>query len=327
MKQSELVTLLGLTVDDLAVTAAVAAGGGKPLKATNPNNATCESIDKAHNIALWAHYDIINERFQPTRNAGKKWVTYLWCIRLVEREPTKAKPDPKPTSFWDMSPEPGTLTTQAEIEAFFGPHRRRYGNELAYRKQVAKDVDVTIRWDVTTETANSYWLKVSEDIELKPAELLDLALLTSGEYAVNAELMGIKWLFDRGYLSLPADTAAPTNSIEDVHQFVTTLLNGHLWASQLNPDIELLHEFVVLSQQANYGIKKGDDQVRFYTHFTLIDSTDQAANFHATEQRDYLAAIAMIRAVAFNDDTYRAFATSMDASFARYRDLIADGYA
>jgi hypothetical protein len=326
MKQSELVPLLGLTIGDPAVTAAVAAGGGKALKSATPNNSTNESIDKANNIALWAAYDVINERFQPVRQEAKKWVTYLWCIRLVEKEPTKAKPDPKPASFWDLSPDPGSLTTQAEIETFFGPPQHRYGTELAYRKSVADEVDVTIRWDTNTGTANSYWMKVAEDIELKPSELLDLALLESGEFAVNAELMDIKWMFDRGYLDLPADTAAPANTLRDVSAFVTKSLKGRLWASQLNPKIAGLFEFIRLSDQANYGIKKGDDEVRFYTHFTLRDSAGKADAFRALEDSDYLAAIAIIRDIPFNDDTYAAFAAAMDASFAKYLGLIADGY-
>jgi hypothetical protein len=111
-----------------------------------------------------------------------------------------------------------------------------------------------------------------------------------------------------------------------MHAWVGEHLRGHLWASQLNGSVSHLFEFQRLTDGANYGLKKGDDQVLFYSHFTLIESTPQAAEFKRLLEPDYLAAIAMIRNVPFNHTTYIAFAAALDESFAHYKRLIADGY-
>jgi hypothetical protein len=111
----------------------------------NSEQQPCESIDKANNIAYWATHQIVSDTFWPPKQSGKKWVMYLWCVRLVEKDPLPKKPDPKPASFWDLSPMPSDLTTLAAIEKFFGPAQHQFGDELSFTKVVADGVDVTIR--------------------------------------------------------------------------------------------------------------------------------------------------------------------------------------
>jgi hypothetical protein len=238
MTQQDLIKLIGLKISDEKVIKHFDALGLKQPKSATPNNSRGGVAHKELSIDYYCSYEVTHEACHPPKREGKpaKWATYLTSISFVNESNILKKPDPKPASFWNVSPPP--TADLAAVKAFFGEPTSTDENTIYFCKSLNDLVEIKCQLSVKQQRARAIWASIIEQRELiSHLYFRDLAIgesddSGSGMAEQNFQCMLVKWLHDNKYLNVAQNVALPADK-SAILSFVKQHLNGRVWDNQL----------------------------------------------------------------------------------------------
>ena len=117
--QQDLINLISLKMSDEKLIKHFDALSLKQPKSCTPNNSRSDVSHKELNVDYYFNYEVTYETCHPPKRQGKakKWASYLNSICFVNGSQILKKPDPKPASFWNVTPPPSA--DMATLTAFY----------------------------------------------------------------------------------------------------------------------------------------------------------------------------------------------------------------
>jgi hypothetical protein len=330
--QQDLINLIGLKISDEKLINHFDALGLKQPKACTPNNSRGDVAHKAISIDYYLNYEVTHEACHPPKREGKpkKWATYLTSVSFVNESNIFKKPDPKPASFWNVSPPP--TADLAAIKAFFGEPTKIDENTIYFCKALNDLVEIKCQFSVKQQRARAIWANIIEQRELiSYLYFRDLAIGESDDYGSgmdeqNIMCLFVKWLHDNKHLNTAQNVALPADK-QAILNFVKQQFNGRIWENQLtkkgsSEQDHLFNNFVsdvrILTDEngEQFTMRFKEIYIKALGKWAELGAGEVNGESHWTRQDRFLLASPV------NEENYALFAKALDENLALYNRLM-----
>ncbi len=343
MTQQDLINLIGLKISDEKLIQHFDALGLKQPKSCTPNNSRGDVDHKVMSVDYYFNYEVTHEACHPPKREGKpaKWATYLNSISFVNESKILKKPDPKPASFWNVSPPP--TPDLATIKAFFGEPTATDENTIYFCKSLNDLVEIKCQFSVKQQRARAIWASIIEQRELishlyfrdlAPGESDDSG---SGMAEQNFQCMLVKWLHDNKHFNTAQNVALPADK-QAILSFVHTHFKGKIWANQLTKqgNSEQDHLFNNFVSDGKFLTDENGVQIRLrfqeiglkvlgkwdeYKNIEIeYDKLKEAGN--RPDEPYWVQQENFMKNIPLNESNYALFAKALDDNLALYNRLM-----
>ena len=343
MTQQDLINLIGLKISDEKLIKHFDALGLKQPKACTPNNSRGDVAHKAISVDYYLNMEVTHEACHPPVREGKpkKWATYLTSISFVNESNIFKKPDPKPASFWNVTPPP--TADLATIKAFFGEPTTTDENTIYFCKKLNDLVEIKCQFSFKQQRIRAIWANIIEQRELiSYLYFRELAAGESDDYgsgmaAQNFMCMLVKWLHDNQYLNSAQNVALPADK-QAILSFVHTHFKGKIWENYLvnQGNSELNHLFNNFVSDGKFLTDENGTEIRLrfqeialkvlgkwdeYNNIEIeYDKLKEAGNRPSEpywEQQENF-----MKSIPINESNYALFAKALDENLALYNRLM-----
>jgi hypothetical protein len=341
--QHDLINLIGLKISDEKLINHFDALGLRQPKACTTNSSSNSVANKAANTDYYLNYEVTHAACHPPVREGKpkKWATYLTSVSFVNESNIFKKPDPKPASFWNVSPPP--TADLATIKAFFGEPTKIDENTIYFCKALNDLVEIKCQFSVKQQRARAIWANIIEQRELiSYLYFRDLAIGESDDYGSgsaeqNFQCMLVKWLHDNKHLNTAQNVDLPGDK-KAILSFVKQHLNGRVWGNQLanqgNADLNhLFNNFVsdgtTLTDEngqqmrlrfQEIGLKvlgKWDEYKNIEIEYDKLKEAGKRPDVPYWDQQENF-----MKSIPINESNYALFAKALDENLALYNRLM-----
>ena len=343
--QQDLIDLIGLKISDEKLIKHFDALGLKQPKSCTPNNSRSDVAHKANNTDYYFNYEVTYEACHPPKREGKpkKWATYLNSISFVNESNILKKPDPKPASFWNVSPPP--TADLAAVTVFFGePTTHKINDDVLYfSKQINGLVEIKCQFSVAKQRARSIEATVIEQRELiSYLYFRDLAIGETddsggGSAEQNFQCMLVKWLHDNKHLNVAQNVALPAEKAA-ILKFVHTHFKGKIWDNHLvkQGNAEQDHLFNNFVSDGKFLTDENGTEIRLRFQeigLKVLGKWDEYKSFEIEYDKRKAAGIdsdvrywdqeeAFMKSIPIDDANYALFAKALDENLALYNQLM-----
>ena len=338
MTQQDLINLISLKISDEKLIKHFDALGLKQPKACTPNNSRGDVAHKAISVDYYLNMEVTHEACHPPVREGKpkKWATYLTSISFVNESNIFKKPDPKPASFWNVTPPP--TADLAAVKAFFGEPTATDENTIYFRKSLNDLVEIKYYFSVKQQRVRAIEARIIEQRELiSYLYFRDLATGASDDHgggmdAQNFMCMLVKWLFENKHLNVAQNIALPADKAA-ILAFVHNHFKGKLWQNHLANQDRMFAIFVsdntTLTDESGQqfslrfkeiGLKalgKWDEYKNFEIEYDQLKAADKEPGvFYWVLQEKFL------KNIPINESNYALFAKALDENLVLYNKLM-----
>lgn len=343
MTQQGLINLIGLKISDEKLINHFDALGLKQPKACTTNSSSNSVANKAANTDYYLNYKVTHAACHPPVREGKpkKWATFLKSISFVNESNILKKPDPKPASFWNVSPPP--TADLAAIKAFFGEPTTTDENTIYFRKKLNDLVEIKCQFSVKQQRARAIWANIIEQRELiSYLYFRELAIGESDDYGSgmdeqNIMCMLVKWLHETKQLNVAQNVALPADK-QAILNFVKQHFNGRIWENQLtkqgnSEQDHLFNNFVsdvrILTDEngeqftmrfKEIGLKalgKWDEYKNIEIEYDKLKEAGERPDVPYWDQQENF-----MKSIPINESNYALFAKALDENLALYNRLM-----
>ena len=341
--QQDLIDLIGLKISYEKLISHFDAVGLKQPKSCTPNNSRGDVAHKAISVDYYLNMEVTHEACHPPVREGKpkKWATYLNSISFVNESNILKKPDPKPASFWNVSPPP--TAELAVVKAFYGVPTATDENTIYFCKKLNDLVEIKCQFSVKQQRTRAIWTSIIEQRELiSYLYFRDLATGESDDYGSgsaeqNFQCMLVKWLHDNKHLNTAQNMALPADK-QAILSFVKQHFNGRIWENHLTKqgNAEQDHLFNNFVSDGMFLTDENGTQIRL--RFQEIglkalgkwdEYKDIEMNYDRLEEagkkpseRYWDVQERFMKNIPINESNYALFAKALDENLALYNRLI-----
>jgi hypothetical protein len=341
--QQDLINLIGLKISDEKLISHFDALGLKQPKSCTPNNSRGDVAHKALSIDYYLNYEVTHEACHPPAREGKpkKWATFLTSISFINESNIFKKPDPKPASFWNVSPPP--TADLVAVKAFFGEPTSTDENTIYFCKALNDLVEIKYFFSIKQQRPRAIEARIIEQRELiSYLYFRDLAIGESDDHgsgmaSQNFQCMLVKWLHDNKYLNVAQNEAILADK-KAILIFVKQHLNSRVWENQLTKlgDAEQDHlfnnfvsdgtfltdengtEFRLRFQEIGLkAIGKWDEYNNIKIEYEKLEKAGKKpAERYWDQQENFM------KNIPINESNYALFAKALDENLALYNRLM-----
>ncbi len=329
MKLSELIQYLGRDTSDAQLDAFLLQNGLKMPKTATPNNSATYATDKAKGLEYIFSYSILNEKYYPSRQIGKKWQTWLCDIHIACDGAKKNSVVNDPT-FWDLGVTP--QTTLDEVKKIFTNPPTESQYEHTYAKSISEDVEILVTYRIkadpmlgimSVDPTKIYTirLRIKQYWEIISYLFLntDKPFVSDHKNTREEAVLWFKWLMTKRYLKIPVEAYAqklPTD-MDGVLAFAKQYLGSKVWANNLTDEPYLL-QFLQSSWSSNLGFEneKGEEMTYYLeVYMKAIGKHAEYCKIYYTDYEALQGLSAFQDTIPFDDASFQLFVKEYDKAF------------
>ena len=336
MKLSELIQYLGCDTSDAQLDAFLLQNSLKMPKTATPNNSATYAADKAKGLEYIFSYSILNEKYYPSRQIGKKWQTWLCDVHIACDGAKKNSVVNDPT-FWDLGVTP--QMTLDEVKKIFTNPPTESQYEHTYAKSISEDVEILVTYRIkadpmlgimSVDPTKIYTirLRIKQYWEIISYLFLntDKPFVSDHKNTREEAVLWLKWLMEKRYLKIPAAAYVsffpPSGGLrgadmEGVLAFAKQYLGSKVWANNLTDEPYLL-QFLQSSWSSNLGFEneKGEEMTYYLeVYMKAIGKHAEYCKIYYGEYEALQGLSAFQDTIPFDDASFQLFVKEYDKAF------------
>lgn len=311
MKQSEIISLVGLASTDPKLLAFFAHHGLKSPKSVNANQSGKVVRYKEYNIDFVFDFDIVHDDYYPPVSAKQNDYDFIAYLRDAYFYPP-GKHNKIPADFWDVTPDPA-----ASYDEF--AHYFQLAEPGNFTKKLNPLIEIEADYSLKKQKCEHIACSIAQEREIVSYHFFD----PDNEHNLwpEAYTFLIKWLFDNRFLEV-ADSVYQLGLPASHHailEFVTRHLKNRLWNNQLKAVPELFGFLQAI--RSNNGVWKDENKkkVVLYQNHLFLMANGKYDAYQKLFYEDIFEADELCKATRFTPETAQLYINLLTERFALYK--------